>query len=1012
MFKKVDPKVSFPKMEEEILAYWEANKIFEKSVSNRDGATRYSFYDGPPFATGLPHYGHLVGSIMKDAVPRYWTMKGFQVERRWGWDCHGLPIENIAEKELGIGQKKDIEKLGVAKFNEFCRSKVMEYAAEWEKVIPRIGRWVDMKNAYKTMDRDYMESIWWVFKELWDKGLVYESYRSMHICPRCETTLSQQEVAEGYKDVKDISVVAKFELVDEPGTFVLAWTTTPWTLPGNVALAVGKDIEYVKIKAKNVQLGKSISGKFVLSRKAFGDAINLQTFLSDKIRQIVSVELQDDFLKLEGGKMSLEDFRGRNKSEIEFLDEKDLVGKSYKPLFDYYSKDEKLEHRENGWKIYAADFVTTEDGTGVVHIAPAFGEDDMVLGKKEYLPFVQHVNFDGTMKPEVTDFAGMPVKPKEDPQAMDVEIIKYLARKELLFSKEKYEHSYPHCWRCDTPLLNYATSSWFVSVTKVKDRALELAKEINWSPSHIKEGRFGKWLEGARDWSISRQRYWASVMPIWKCDCGEMRVFGSVAELEEASGRKVDDLHKHVVDEVTVPCKKCEGTMHRIPDVLDTWFDSGSMPYAQAHYPFENKEKFEESFPAQFIAEGVDQTRAWFYYLHVLGTILKDKPAFRNAIVNGTVLAEDGKKMSKKLKNYPDPMEVVGKHGADALRLYLLSSPVVAAENLDFSERDLTDSTRNLFRMLWNTYSFFVMYANIDDWKPSESHKPEAKNLLDRWILSELQLVAKEVNESMDRYDLVKATRTFAPFVDNLSNWYIRRSRKRFWKSADDTDKESAYATLHSVLVELSKLMAPFTPFLAEEMYRNLTGKESVHLEEYPIAERKLIDEKLNEDMALLREIISLGLQARAENKVKVRQPLQKVFLPQKYADVFDRLINNLDWSWMLHDELNVRGAGLGDYNEVTLDMNITPELKLEGQAREIIRAVQEGRKKAGFNVEDRITLGYEGMEGVFESADLKAMIAGETLAEGGVSKGEIALSDYSDSVDIDGERFAFWLKR
>lgn len=961
MFKKVDPKVSFPKMEEDILAYWEANKIFEKSVSSREGATRYSFYDGPPFATGLPHYGHLVGSIMKDVVPRYWTMKGFQVERRWGWDCHGLPIENIAEKELGIEQKKDIEKLGVAIFNEFCRSKVMEYALEWEKVIPRIGRWVDMKNAYKTMDRDYMESVWWVFKELWDKGLIYESYRSMHICPRCETTLSQQEVAEGYKDVKDLSVVAKFELVDEPGTFVLAWTTTPWTLPGNVALAVGERIEYVKVTNEGV--------KYVVAKE-----------LAEKT------------------------FAGKEFQIEEEMIGNELVGKSYKPLFDYYAKDESLENHGNGWKIYAADFVTTEDGTGVVHIAPAFGEDDMELGKKDHLPFVQHVNLDGTMKPEVTDFAGMSVKPKENPQAGDVEIIKYLAHGGFLFSKEKYEHSYPHCWRCDTPLLNYATSSWFVSVTKAKDRALELAKEINWSPAHIKEGRFGKWLEGARDWSISRQRYWASVMPIWKCGCGEIQVFGSVAELEAASGRTINDLHKHVVDEVTVPCATCGETMHRIPDVLDTWFDSGSMPYAQLHYPFENKEKFEEGFPAQYIAEGVDQTRAWFYYLHVLGTILKDKPAFRNAVVNGTVLAEDGKKMSKKLKNYPDPMEVVEKHGADALRLYLLSSPVVAAENLDFSERDLGDSTRNIFRMLWNSYSFFVTYANIDGWKPATdgNRQSVSENLLDRWILSELQTVVGSVNGSMEKYDLVKATRAFAPFVDNLSNWYIRRSRKRFWKSEDDADKESAYATLHHVLVELSKLMAPFTPFLAEEMYRNLTGEESVHLAEYPKIDDGLIDEKLNEEMRIVRDLVTEGLKLRADAKVKVRQPLSVSRIKHPISGELMEIIA---------EELNVKEVsieGLQDAS-ISLDTEITPELKLEGQAREIIRAVQEGRKKAGFNVEDRITLGYEGMEDVFEV--FGGMIASEVLATE-MRSGEPADSEYEETVDLDGERLSFWLKR
>ncbi|MFZ2300103.1 MAG: class I tRNA ligase family protein, partial [Candidatus Moraniibacteriota bacterium] len=512
-FKKVDSQVSFPKMEEEILTFWDDRKIFEKSVTNREGAKRYSFYDGPPFATGTPHYGHIVASAIKDTVPRYFTMKGFHVERKWGWDCHGLPIENIAEKELGITHKKEIESLGVEKFNEICRSKVLEYASEWKKVIGRFGRWADMDNAYRTMDRDYMESVWWVFKELWDKGLIYESYRTMHICPRCETTLSQSEVAEGYADVKDLSVVTKFELVDEPGTFVLAWTTTPWTLPGNVALAIGREIIYVTIEKKDEGVGGIV--RFVVAKDL------LETIFGDE------------------GYMVIEEYKGEK-----------LVGKQYKPLFDYYSKDEKLEHRENGWKIYAGDFVTTKDGTGVVHIAPAFGDDDMALGKQENLPFVQHVKMDGTMKDEVTDFAGMPVKPKENPQAMDVEIIKYLAHKGLLFAKEKYEHSYPHCWRCDTPLLNYATSSWFVSVTKIKDRVLELAKNINWSPAHIKEGRFGKWLEGARDWSISRQRYWASVMPIWKCECGEMRVFGSVQELEEASGKKIEDLHKHIVDEI------------------------------------------------------------------------------------------------------------------------------------------------------------------------------------------------------------------------------------------------------------------------------------------------------------------------------------------------------------------------------------------------------------------------------------------------------------------------------
>jgi len=1064
MFKKVEAQVSFPKMEEGILQFWDEEKIFEKSVANREGKPQYSFYDGPPFATGTPHYGHIVASAIKDTMPRYFTMKGFQVERRWGWDCHGLPIENIAEKELGITHKKEIETLGVEKFNEICRSKVLEYVAEWKKVIRRFGRFADMENAYKTMDLSYMESVWWVFKELWDKGLIYESYRTMHICPRCETTLSQSEVAEGYKDVKDLAVIAKFELVDEPGTFVLAWTTTPWTLPGNVALAVNKDIEYVKV---DVELRESnIKESYIVAKSNI-----------NSVTDVVGTDVNEGVLNaLKNGPTEFFQIEFNNFIKtLKVIKGADLVGKSYKPLFDYYAKDEKLENRENGWKIYHADFVTTEVGTGIAHEAPAFGEEDMELGKKEKLPFVQHVKMDGTMKDEVTDFAGMPVKPKEDPQAMDVEIIKYLAHKGLLFAKEKYEHSYPHCWRCDTPLLNYATTSWFVAVTKVKERALELAKEIHWSPEHIKEGRFGKWLEGARDWSISRQRFWASVIPLWKCVCGEMRVFGSVAELEKASGGKITDLHKHIVDEITFPCEKCGGMMKRIPDVLDAWFDSGSMPYAQAHYPFEDKEKFEKSFPAQFIAEGIDQTRCWFYYLHVIAVGIKDKSAFQNVIVNGVVLAEDGKKMSKKLQNYPDPMDILNKYGADVLRFYLLSSPVVSAENLNFSERDLNDVSRNVFRMLWNSYSFFTTYASIDNWSPMSCHsraggnpgsensldprvKPEddkSKNILDRWILSELQLLIREVESSMEKYELSKATRAFMPFIDNLSNWYIRRSRKRFWKSEDDNDKENAYQTLYAVLVTLSKVMAPFTPFLSEEIYRNLfschsreggnPGSEnsldprvkpeddkklgSVHLADWPIVKKELIDENLNVQMSNVRHVVNVGREARASEKIKIRQPLSS--LQTDYQDL--KLFEDI-----LTEELNIKRVdfvervdrsnpnlivrNLNIYSEpseltaiikieklMAINIEVTPELKLEGEAREIIRAIQEGRKKAKFNVEDRIILGYQGKESVF--AKFENEIAKEVLATS-VQKGDLSDSEYHETVELDGEQFTFELRR
>jgi len=1052
MFKKVDPKQSFPRMEEKILKFWEKNKIFEESMKKRRKAPLYNFYDGPPFATGTPHYGHIVASTIKDVVPRYWTMKGYRVERKWGWDCHGLPIENIAEKELGIVRKKEIEAIGVEKFDEICRSKVLSYVEEWKKVIKRLGRWADMENAYRTMDLDFMESVWWVFKELWDKGLVYESYRSMHICPRCETTLSQSEVAEGYKNVKDLSAVVKFEMIsanypamagssrgggesstnmraanNDKKTYLLAWTTTPWTLIGNAALAINPDVVYCKLKTQNSKLveeGGGMHKYYVLAK----DRIN--EVLKDRIYEIV------------------DEFKG-----------KELIGKSYKPVFDYYYKDKKLKNRKNGWKIYGADFVTTEEGTGVVHIAPAFGEDDMDLGKKHKLPFIQHVGMDGIIKEGAGDFAGYDVKPKDDPLGTDMEIVEYLARKDLLFSKGKYEHSYPHCWRCETPLINYAASSWFVDVSKIKKQVLKLAKEINWSPKHIKEGRFGNWLEGARDWSISRQRFWASVIPIWKCDgklnsklktpacaeasagrqnskpqlkaknlkneneCGNVKVVGSVEELEKLSGQKIRDLHKHVVDEVTFKCDKCGGVMRRIPDVFDCWFESGSMPYAQVHYPFKNKEKFEKSFPADFIAEGVDQTRAWFYYLHVIAAAIKGSVAYKNVIVNGTVLAEDGKKMSKRLRNYPDPSLILDKYGADALRYYLLSSPVVAAENLNFSEKDLAENVRGMFRMLWNSYSFFTLYANIDKFKPySMEHKAWNKiNLLDKWIVSELHSLIKNVNESMDSYELNRAVRHFPVFIDNLSNWYIRRSRKRFWKSENDEDKKQAYQTLHYILLELSKLMAPFTPFVAEEIYGNLAAWEvhksplrSVHLENFPEVDKSLIDKELNEQMQLTRRFVKLGLAARAKAGLKVRQPLLELRINEGVREEFSELIG---------DEVNVKkvnfvpiieeSESIVTEREITwevgLNVEISEDLRLEGKAREIIRRVQEMRKRAGFEVDNRVMLSYSGGSKIFwRFGDL---ISKEVLATG-VIEGKIPQAEAVEDFEVDGERIMIWLKR
>ena len=892
------------KREEAILAFWERERIFEKTLAKESPKGEYVFYDGPPFATGTPHYGHIVASVIKDVVPRYWTMRGYHVPRVWGWDCHGLPIENIVEKELGFKHKKDIKEYGIANFNERCRERVLTYVDYWKTFIPRIGRWADMEHAYRTMDKPFMESVWWVFKTIYEKGLVYEDYRAMHVCPRCETTLSQQEVSEGYKDVKDISVTVKFKLKHPEklglsgDVYMLAWTTTPWTLPGNVALAVGNDITYVEIK----QEGES----YILAKQRLG-------------------VLQKEIVITEG-----KEFKGS-----------ELVGLEYEPPFDYYIKDTTLKNYENGWKVYAADFVTAESGTGIAHEAPAFGADDWELSKKVNLPFVQHVNGDGTMKSEVTAFAGMEVKPRSEDDSVrlgtDIAVLKYLQEHGTFFSKENITHSYPHCWRCDTPLLNYATSSWFVSVTKLKENLLENAKNISWSPAHMKEGRFGKWLLGARDWSISRQRFWASAIPMWRCEsCKAVRVFGSVTELEEASGKQVDDLHKHIVDEITVPCS-CGGEMRRIPDVLDTWFDSGSMPYGEKHYPFADKEHFDAQFPAQFIAEGTDQTRAWFYYLHVLGGALFGKNAFQHVIVNGIVLAEDGKKMSKRLQNYPDPMEVVEKYGADALRLYLLSSPVVQAEDLAFSESSVDEIAKKNVGRLQNVLAFYELYADGTVRAATSDH------ILDRWMLARLEELLKETTAGYEQYRLDAATRPLALFIDDLSVWYIRRSRDRF--KEDTADKKVALATLRYVLVQLATIMAPAMPFIAEELFQKVREEgdpESVHLVGWPEV-TAIQNENLIPEMAQVRSLASEALQLRQKVGIKVRQPLASLSIPGLLSE---------ELAGILADEINVKQIISGS-TKVELDSNLTPELIKEGDEREMASAVAQARKAEGFAPSD-----------------------------------------------------------
>jgi isoleucyl-tRNA synthetase len=1030
MFNPVDPKQSFPKLENQILKYWQDNKIFEKSLKAREGKKKFVFFDGPPFANGMPHYGHLLANSLKDAVTRYWNMKGYYVPRTNGWDCHGLPVEYEIEKELELSGKKDIEELGIEEFNNKCRESVFRYTKEWETTLKRLARWVDFENSYATLDNEYMESIWWVFKQIWLKEMVYQGYKSMHICPRCETPLSNFEVSQGYKEVTDLSVTAKFELIDEPGVYILAWTTTPWTLPGNIALVLGPKIKYTKVGVKYDDGHEEI--------------------------YIVAKDLVESL------------FKDLNYNVLEEIDPKKLEGKKYKPLFDFY----KEESQNGGFQVVLGDFVTTEEGTGVVHAAPMFGEDDYNIALKYKLPLIQHVKMDGTFKKEVTKFAEKFVK------GQDQNIIEDLKKRGLVFVAKNYRHSYPHCWRCDTPLLNYSTRSWFIKVTDLKERLIKNNKKIHWQPPHIQEGRFGKWLEGARDWAISRNRFWGCPIPVWECENGHTECIGSIEELKKRSGGKLPerdselDLHKPYIDEITFKCEKCDKEMRRIPEVLDCWFESGSMPYAQLHYPFENKQEFEENFPAHFIAEGLDQTRGWFYTLHVLASILFDKPAFNNVIVNGILLAADGEKLSKRKKNYPDPHKLFESQGVDAVRMFMLMSTASLAEDVRFSEPHVEEVVKKFLLTLWNTYSFFVTYANIDKWTPlKEQFIP--KNKLDQWMLSELQQLIKTVTEEMDDYNLTKATRPLLTFTDNLSNWYIRRSRRRFWKSENDEDKSEAYQTLYTVLIDLSKLMAPFMPYLSDAIYQNLTGEESVHLADWPIANEEYLQPALNHENQLVRNIVTLGHGVRDKANIKVRQPLSlvkiglpanidpEIILAQKDVIIEELNVKSLE---ILEDaeefvsrvvmpnarvlgpkygknvqeiikkakagEFGVNDDGsvkIGDYVlsgdevevgfqgkegfdvasnngvSVVIDTVITDELKQEGYAREIVRYVQDLRKEADYNVDDRIYLFVEASGGIDEAVTRFAdYIKRETLAIELQDKGDFEW-DKEKVTDVDG---------
>lgn len=942
MFHPVDPKTQLPEIEHKHIEYWKQKNIFNRSVEQRKGKPKFVFFDGPPFANGLPHYGHIMALSLKDAVTRYFTMRGYYVPRINGWDCHGLPVEYEIEKELGLNGRKDIEKLGVEAFNSKCRESVFRYTAQWNQLFERLGRWVDIENGYATLNADYMESIWWVFKQIWEKGMIYQSFKAMQICPRCVTPLSNFEVSLGYKDLTDLSVIAMFELEEEPGTYFLAWTTTPWSIPSTMGLAVKPDIDYVKVKTER--------GKFICAKKRL-DWIFAHTELAYEV--------------------------------IEELKGKQIIGQKYQHVFDYYKDHPDVKASKKAFHTVATDYVSDEDGTGIVTINGAFGEIDMGAAQEHKLPIILNIKMDGHYDESVSAFSAKFAKTQDQNIAEDLE------QRSLLFKKENIRHSYPHCWRCDTPLLNYATKAWFIRVTEVKDRLQKNNKKIHWQPPHIKEGRFGKWLENVRDWNISRNRFWGTPLPIWECESCEAQVcVGSVNELKNLSGGKIPlhdgelDLHKPYIDEIKLSCPKCSAEMKRIPEVLDCWFESGAMPYAQLHYPFENKEEFEKNFPAHFIAEGLDQTRGWFYTLHVLATLLFDEPAFKNVIVNGILLAADGEKLSKRKKNYPDPNVLFEEKGVDTTRMFLYTSTAPLAEDVRFSEQHVDELLKKFTLTLWNTYSFFVTYANIDGFTPDNGpFKPEHK--LDQWILSYLNSLIEEVTEQMEDYNLTKATRPLVEFVDHLSNWYVRRSRRRFWKSENDKDKWEAYQTLHTILLQFSQLLAPFMPFLADEIYRNLsqgTGAdhhESVHLSDWPKSNKKLINGDLNEEIHLARRIVNLGHALRGKKKIRVRQPLSKVRIGLPHS--VDPKVVLLQKEVIL-EELNVKELELLKDPGELADFVALPNAKLLGPkyGKDVQKIIQEAKtgkfkkeksgkiKVAGFTLEpEEIELAYRGKEGV-----------------------------------------------
>ena len=1036
LYKEVSTNLSFVEREQETEKFWEENRIFEKSVEERKDDPTYTFYDGPPTANGKPHIGHLQTRSFKDLFPRFHTMKGEMVPRKAGWDTHGLPVELEVEKLLHINGKDQIEAYGIAPFIEKCKESVWKYKGMWEDFSKDVGFWADMEHPYVTYDNSFIESEWWALKQIWDKGLLYKGFKIVPYCPRCGTPLSSHEVAQGYKDVKERSAIAKFKVKGEEA-FILAWTTTPWTLPSNVALCVNANEDYVKVESK-------------------GETYYLAAALCDTVLG-------------EGEYTVLETYKGA-----------DLEGKEYEPLFDFVSPKEKC------WYVVCDDYVTLTDGTGIVHIAPAFGEDDAKVGRKYGLPLVQLVDGKGQMTAE-TKWPGVFCKDA------DPKILQDLEERGLLFSAPKFEHSYPFCWRCDTPLIYYARESWYIKMTEVKDQLIRNNNTVKWYPESIGKGRFGDWLENVQDWAVSRNRYWGTPLNIWECECGHRHAVGSIAELKELSHNCPDDieLHRPYVDQVTIPCPHCGKEMHRVPEVIDCWFDSGAMPFAQHHYPFENKELFESQFPADFISEAVDQTRGWFYSLLAISTLLFDKAPFKNVLVQGLVQDENGQKMSKSKGNAVDPMEALQKFGADPLRWYFYtnSAPWLPSR---FHEKAVIEGQKKFFSTLWNTYAFYVLYANIDSFDPTKYQLDRcALTVMDRWLLSRLNTAVKGVDENLSAYKVPEAARVLQDFVDELSNWYVRRSRERFWAQGMEEDKVAAYMTLYTALVTTAKIAAPMAPFMTEEIYRNLVcsvdkdAPESVHLCRWPAYDAGRVDPQLEQDMDEVLKVVTLGRAARNLANRKNRQPLSCLYtdasagLGELYQEIIKQELNVKDLqflsdmsqfiSYTFKPQLRLLGQKFGkklgevrtalqnldggaakkqldDTGSLTLtlsdgevsltaeevlidtaqkegftsvsdrgltvvlDTTLTPELEEEGFVREIVSKLQSMRKDAGFHVTDHIEVYHQGSEKIAQVLkDHEASILSDVLGEA-CHHGQ--LDGYTAQWDINGETTTFGVKK